>query len=80
MHWDEESLLFDQRSGQTHSLTPLAVEILLLTQQAPQQAPAIQEHIARQFGEFDLSLSEETITETLQHFEALGLVEQCQPH
>ncbi len=73
-HWDDESLLYDCRSGQTHSLTPLATEVILLLEKHSLSAEAITERLNRMF---DNALDAEEIKGLLDHFDALGLTEEC---
>ena len=75
-HWDEESLLYDCRSGQTHSLTPLAVEVVLLLQTGEFSLEEITGKLSNMFSGIQLPANE--IHDLLDHFEALGLIEACQ--
>ncbi len=76
-HWDEESLLFDCRSGQTHSLTPLAVEIIFLLERNNLSTDAIVEQLTQMFGDIGEHGSAGKLAELLEHFAALGLIEEC---
>jgi PqqD family protein of HPr-rel-A system len=48
-HWDEESVLFDRRSGQTHLLTALTAECLLLLQDAELDLDQLTAALGEQF-------------------------------
>ena len=78
-HWEEESLLFDCRSGQTHSLTPLATEVILLLEQSKLSSNGIVEHLNTMFGELGTAVTVGDIAELLHHFDSLGLIEECPP-
>lgn len=76
-HWDEESLLFDCRSGQTHSLTPLAAEIIFLLEKKRLSADTIAGQLTQMFGDSDKLATDVEIAELLKQFDALGLIEEC---
>ena len=76
-HWEEESLLFDCRSGQTHSLTPLATEVILLLAQKTLSVDTIVEELNTQFGDINNTVTREDIDDLITHFDSLGLVEEC---
>jgi PqqD family protein of HPr-rel-A system len=74
-HGNEESLLFDRRSGQTHLLTATAVEALLYLQKQPHTLPQLADYIADMF---ELSRNNdllEQLEELLNHFVDIGLAE-----
>ena len=76
-HWDDESLLFDRYSGQTHLLTATAVEALLSLQNKPQTLRELADHIADVFELAQNTDLLEHIEELLKHFEETGLADRC---
>ena len=49
-HWPEESILYDPRSGQTHLLTELAVEALLILSKQPCDTRATTDKLAEHYA------------------------------
>ncbi len=80
-HWDDESVLYDPRSGQTHLLNALAAEILLLLQEHPcRDARAVLAHLASG-GQIEPSPDLERQTEGLLHqLDGLALIERSRAH
>lgn len=74
-HWgkDEESVLFDRRSNQTHLLTALTAECLLLLKDAELDLDQLVEKLA---GRFDSAPEQarERIGQLLLTFYELGLI------
>jgi PqqD family protein of HPr-rel-A system len=73
--WDGECVVFDGRSGETHLLNPLAVEVL----QTLEQGPADGSHLTRLIAS-TLALEAEpdlarAVDEVLARFDELGLTE-----
>jgi PqqD family protein of HPr-rel-A system len=74
-HGNEESLLFDRRSGQTHLLTATAVEALLYLQKKPHTLPQLADHIADVFEFSRNNDLIEHLEELLKHFVDIGLAD-----
>lgn len=74
-HYDEESVLFDARSGQTHLLDPLSTEALLALEERPMDADELTRHLASlQDREPDDTLRVQVL-HLLHQLRALGLIE-----
>lgn len=76
-HWDDESVLYEARSGQTHFLTAVAAEALLALQSRPYATGELVETLAQTF---DLTVSDEfaqQIDALLHQFHDLGLIERA---
>lgn len=77
--WDGEFTVFQPAVGKTHFLNEMGLRILLLLN----QSPATLEQICQQLAEhFSLAPDEsflQQIQQTLQRFEALGLVVSVNP-
>lgn len=77
--WDDEYVVFDEGSGDTHLLDLLAAEVLKVLEQGPGAEPALVERVAARLDiEPDAEL-ERRIGEAIQKFRAVGLVEPIQP-
>ena len=73
--WEEESIVFDPRSGQTHVLTAVAAEALLHLHATPRTEAELTQHLANEFNlETDDTLRQH-VEDMLNHFYELGLVE-----
>ena len=78
-HWDEESLLFDKRSSQTQTVTPLAVEVILFLEEGVFSTEHVMAHLKRLLGpDHDPKLIE-SVPNLLDQLEAIGIVELCPP-
>jgi PqqD family protein of HPr-rel-A system len=75
-HFEEESILFDKRSGETHLLTALAVETLMAIQKRPMDVCQLISEIANTFDLQPSDVPENQINELLFRFEDMGLIEQ----
>jgi PqqD family protein of HPr-rel-A system len=74
-HWEEESVLYDPRSGRTHLLDPVSSEVLVALQERPRTAEELAGHLAGLLGhEADENLGLQ-VSDALQQLLALGLVE-----
>lgn len=78
-HWDDESVLFDPRSGESHLLKSLAAEALLILQEKPLNAAQLTRTLRTLFDISPDQLKNEHIDNLLQQFEEIGLVERCCP-
>ena len=76
-HWEDESLLFDCRSGQTHTLTPLATEVILLLTEQTLSVDVITTQLNAMFAELNHAITIDDIDDLLIHFDSLGLIEEC---
>ena len=74
-HWDEqESVLFDRRSNQTHLLTAMATECLLLLQDAELDVDQLVEKLRARFCSSPEQATPQQISQLLLSFNELGLV------
>lgn len=74
-HWDEESILFDRRSGQTHLLTASTVQLLSLLEQAPLPASRLIEALSPPVENGSPLMNGEQVDALLHTLAELGLVE-----
>jgi len=75
-HWveEEESVLFDRRSGQTHLLTAMATGCLLLLQDAELDLDQLAEKLNVQFQTVPEQAAREQIEQLLLALNELGLI------
>lgn len=73
-HWDEESVLFDRRSSQTHLLTAMATECLLLLQDADLDLDQLAEKLGERFESETEQAMLEQINQLLLTLSELGLI------
>jgi PqqD family protein of HPr-rel-A system len=69
-HWDEESVLFDRRSNQTHLLTAMASECLLLLQNGDLDL----DQLAERFQSEQQRATREQLSQLLLTLCELGLI------
>ncbi|HKZ08189.1 MAG TPA: HPr-rel-A system PqqD family peptide chaperone [Methylomirabilota bacterium] len=74
-HWDDEYVVFDEGSGDTHLLDPLAAEVLKALEEQPADVPAL---LAR-LGFVDDREIEAHLRATLERFRDIGLAEPARP-
>ncbi|MES1981068.1 MAG: HPr-rel-A system PqqD family peptide chaperone [Pseudomonadota bacterium] len=75
--WDDEFVVYNSLSGDTHLLGSAAAQILLMLQQAPSDAIALAESLAPRLqleSELDEELAEQ-ITHLLSDLHTLALIE-----
>jgi PqqD family protein of HPr-rel-A system len=73
--WGEESIVFNESSGNTHLLNPTAAKILSMVQSQPSSAQEISLKIASESG---LAADEEILQRVnvvLETLDSLGLIE-----
>ena len=73
-HWGEESVLFDRRSSQSHLLTAVATECLLLLQDADFDLDQLAEKLSVRFQSAPEQVAREQIRRLLLTFSELGLI------
>jgi PqqD family protein of HPr-rel-A system len=73
-HWDEESVLFDRRSSQTHLLTAMATECLLLLQDADLDLDQLSEKLGVRFHSAPEQATQKQIGQLLLTLSELGLI------
>jgi PqqD family protein of HPr-rel-A system len=74
-HWEEEYILFNAASNQTHYLNSLGAEILHLLQESPLVSEELNQKISEKY---DLQLDDDTrqyIAGILANMDELGLIE-----
>ena len=73
--WDEEeSVLFDRRSNQTHLLTAVATECLLLLQDAELDVDQLVEKLGARFQSTPEQVTQQQISQLLLSFSEIGLI------
>ena len=75
-HWDEESVVFDKLSGQTHLLTALGAEALVLLQEKPRTTEQIASDLAQEYALELTSELHSQLEQLLGQFYDLGLVDR----
>jgi PqqD family protein of HPr-rel-A system len=77
--WGDEFVIFDEGSGDTHLLDPLAAEFLKVLEESPADVPGL----ARRLGaRLDLASDADLtgrVRELVERFVAVGLVEAAHP-
>ena len=74
-HWEDESVLFNPRGGQTHLLDALSTEALLALEEHPMDADELTRHLASLQGREPDDTLHLQVTDLLHQLRALGLVE-----
>jgi PqqD family protein of HPr-rel-A system len=77
--WDDEFVIFDEGSGDTHLLDPLAAEVLKLLEQSPGDVADL---ARRTVARLDLAPDPDLaarVLELVRRFAAAGLVEPARP-
>lgn len=74
-HWGEASYVFDARSGQTHFLNALAVEILQVLGEAPKTADEACRILLDRYGADDDEDFRVAVATSLSVMDNLGLVD-----
>ena len=77
--WDDEYVVFDEGSGDTHLLDVLAAEVLKVLEQSPRYEQALTERVLARLGLDAVVDVERRIREAIQKFRDAGLVEQVRP-
>lgn len=76
---DDESVLYNDHSGETHLLSAIAVGVLLQLRVGPQDVAAVSSRLAQDWEfESDAELSHMT-SHLLSDLDGLGLIEPCIP-
>jgi len=73
-HWDEESVLFDRRSNQTHLLTAMASECLLLLQNDDLDLDELTKKLEQRFQSASKQATREQVRQLLLTLSELGLI------
>jgi PqqD family protein of HPr-rel-A system len=77
--WDDEWVVFDQASGDTHQLAPIAAVMLMCFEREPRDLPALTAEVAAELdlpADDSLSNKAAEIVDQLIH---LGLIEPSVP-
>jgi PqqD family protein of HPr-rel-A system len=73
--WPDGVVVYNQDSGNTHLLTPIAGQVLKLLADAPADAPTVARRLAGQIDlDSDLEL-DYNVASLLNHLDSLGLIE-----
>ena len=73
-HWDEESVLFDRRSSQTHLLTAMATDCLLLLQNDDLDLDQLAEMLGECFQSEPQQARRAQLSQLLLTLSELGLI------
>jgi len=73
-HWDEESVLFDRRSSQTHLLTAMATDCLLLLQNDDLDLDQLAEMLGERFKSEPQQARRAQLSQLLLTLSELGLI------
>jgi PqqD family protein of HPr-rel-A system len=77
--WDDEYVVFDEGSGDTHLLDVLSGEVLKVLEQSPGFEQVLTERVAARLGlVLDVHL-QRRVREAIEKFRDAGLVEQIRP-
>lgn len=79
-HWDEESVLYDSRSGQTHLLTALAADAILLLEHTAHDAESLAVAVAKRYALDAPADFAREMADLLKQLNDLGLVERDPRH
>jgi len=74
-HWEEESVLYDPASGQTHLLDAFSTEVLLALEAGPTGTEALTRHLAGLLGIDPDEALRLRVGHAVHQLQALGLVE-----
>ena len=77
--WDDEFAIFDEGSGDTHLLDPLAAEVLKVLEESPGEISGLARRIVARLDLAPDSDLTERVRELVERFVALGLVEPARP-
>ncbi len=75
--WDEEYVLYNALSGDTHLLTPAAIHLLQQLQQAPAGESALLASLSSAFDFDDDAEPAEATARLLEQLKKLSLIEPC---
>lgn len=74
--WDAEAAVFDSRTGETHMISALPMELLRLLQQGPHDSDTLAARIAADNALPDDPSWRERVAESLQFLEQTGLIDR----
>jgi len=77
--WDDEYVIFDEGSGDTHLLDLMTAEVLRALEQSPGAESALIERVAVRLDIDPDAALERRIREAIQKFREAGLVQPTQP-
>ena len=77
VRWDQETVLFDPRSGDTHLLNAMAAAALSALQRGPTDAYELTQHLAGSFEESADDSLASGVEELIAQLVELGLIEPC---
>jgi len=72
-------VIFDEGSGDTHLLDPLAAEVLKVLEESPGEVSGLARRIVARLGLAPDSELTERVRELVERFVAAGLVEPARP-
>jgi PqqD family protein of HPr-rel-A system len=74
--WDDESVVFDETSGQTHQLDPLRAYVLNSLTTGPRSRRELMDYLQTALGECQTSEVVESLGAVLDDFERHGLIDR----
>ncbi len=77
--WDQEFVVFDEGSGDTHLLDPLAAEVLKALEESPGEVPGLARRVVARLDLARDTDLHERVRELVERFVVAGLVERARP-
>jgi PqqD family protein of HPr-rel-A system len=74
--WDDDAIMYNPLSGETHQLNLMAVDALSFLQ-TPATLPTLTEHICHLYQTDDSATISEQMTALIKQFDEIGLISAC---
>ncbi len=74
-HWNDEAVIYNPLSGETHYLNRMAMEILSTLEQSPATCSTLMEGMAGRFAPEDTRELNHLVLQLLEELDQLGLIE-----
>jgi PqqD family protein of HPr-rel-A system len=72
--WEQDAVVYDSASGETHLLNALAFEALMLLRDYPMDAFDLARRLADEFDDFDARTLEPQMQRLIDNFDELGII------
>ncbi len=76
--WEDDTIVYNPLSGETHQLNLMAVDALSFLQQ-PATLQSLTEHICSLYQSHDIAEINRHMMQLLEQFDDLGLIAACRP-